>query len=129
MRKHALTLAALCLAAVPAVAEEAGEFAYQQYCATCHGPGGKGDGNLTDILSVAVSDLTRLSANNDGVFPMLHVIQTIDGRTGVRGHDQPMPTYGALFKERMSEIGPYAAEIALRGEILSIAYYLESIQE
>jgi hypothetical protein len=129
MRKHALTLAAICLAAVPAVADEAGQVAYEQYCATCHGPGGKGDGKLTEILSVPVPDLTQLSANNDGVFPMLYVIQTIDGRTGVRGHDLPMPVYGALFKERMSEIGPYAAEIALRGEILSIAYYLESIQQ
>ena len=129
MRKHVLTLTALCLAGLPAFAEEAGQAAYEQYCATCHGPGGKGDGNLTEILSVPVSDLTQLSANNEGVFPMLHVIQTIDGRTGIRGHEQPMPTYGALFKERMAEIGPYAAEVALRGEILSIAYYLETIQE
>jgi len=129
MRKHALLMVAICLAAVPAVADEAGQAAYEQFCATCHGPGGKGDGNLTEILSVPVSDLTQLSASNDGVFPMLDVIQTIDGRTGVRGHDLPMPVYGALFKERMSVIGPYAAEIALRGEILSIAYYLESIQE
>ncbi|MGI1662517.1 c-type cytochrome [Palleronia sp. KMU-117] len=120
---------ALCLAALPAMADDAGQAAFGQYCATCHGADAKGAGPLGQLISIPIPDLTQLNARNDGVFPMLDVIHVIDGRTGVRAHEQPMPVYGAVFKSRLSEIGPYAAEIAVRGEVLSIAYYLESIQE
>lgn len=117
--------------AVPAVQAEEdmvpGELAYTQYCATCHGISGKGDGPLTEIMTDKVSDLTQLSANNDGVFPMLEVIHVIDGRTGLRGHGGPMPTYGALFAEEVDST-LFGSVLYTRGKILSLAYFLEELQ-
>ena len=119
-------LAALC--ATGSIAqEEAGAGAYRQYCATCHGVDGTGDGPLTDLLTTPVADLTQLSANNDGNYPMLQVIHVIDGRTGMRGHGGPMPVYGALFDEESN--GDLTGSVLYtRGKILSLAYYIESLQ-
>jgi len=80
-------------------------------------------------MTVAVPSLTGLSAANDGVFPMLKVIHTIDGRQGTRGHGYPMPVWGSRFEAELEDMGPYGAEAVVRGRVLSIAYYLESIQE
>ena len=105
-----------------------GKSAFTQYCATCHGVDAQGKGDLTEIMTVKVPDLTQLAANNDGKFPMLEVIHVIDGRTGLRGHGGPMPTYGALFDEEAGDKGPLGSILYTRGKILSIAYYLEGLQ-
>ena len=104
---------------------------YAENCAGCHGETAKGDGVLADYLTVDVPDLTSLSAANDGVFPMLRVIQIIDGRSGLRTHEKPMPLYGAIFREDLQPpMGmPGASEPLVRGRVLSIAEYLQSIQE
>lgn len=78
--------------------------------------------------AAAADDLTGLAARNDGEFPMLQVIHIVDGRTGLRAHGGPMPVYGALF-DAEAEAGPYGGPLYTRGKILSLAYYLESIQQ
>lgn len=80
-------------------------------------------------MNVDVPSLTDLAARNDGVFPMLEVIQTIDGRQGTRGHGGPMPVWGQRFQKGLQNPGPYGGEEAIRGRVLSLAYYLESIQQ
>lgn len=108
--------------------EEIGAANYRQYCATCHGASGVGDGPLTEMMTTKVSDLTQLSANNDGEFPMLHVLHVIDGRTGLRGHGgTTMPVYGALFEGEAGDT-LFGSVIYTRAKILSLAYYLEGIQ-
>lgn len=85
---------------------------------------------MADLMSVEIPDLTQLSLQNDGVFPMLKVIQVIDGRTGVRGHGSEMPVWGRQFTvEVIGDTGIYGSEIYARGKVLSLAYYLESIQK
>ncbi len=131
-RSKTTLAAAALLCAGSAMAQDAdtGERIYMQYCATCHGDTGDGRGPLTELLTVKVADLTQLSANNDGEFPMLRVIHIIDGRTGVRGHGGPMPTYGDIFTSEIpGDVGPYASTVATRGRMLSLALYLESIQK
>lgn len=111
-------------------AEGAGEAEYQNACATCHGAAGMGKGPLSEYMSIPVPNLRGLTKANDGEFPMLKIIQVIDGRTGVRGHGTDMPIWGSQFKAEVeNEAGPYGAEIYARGKILSLAYYLESIQD
>lgn len=129
--RFAVSLAATVLAAsaVSAVADEVGKEAFGQYCATCHGMDAKGAGPMTELLIEKPSDLTLLTKENDGEFPMLGVIHVIDGRTGVRGHGGSMPVYGAVFDSEASGLGPYGAPLYTRGKILSIAYYLESLQQ
>ncbi|MTJ05146.1 MAG: cytochrome c [Sediminimonas qiaohouensis] len=110
-------------------ADETGKVEYMQNCATCHGESGLGQGPLAELMTVSVPGLTGLSARNDGVFPMLEVIHIIDGRQGTRGHGGPMPVWGGRFKASVEEMGPYSAEMVVRGRVLSLVYYLESIQQ
>ena len=108
-----------------------GEQYFSQYCSTCHGVKAKGDGALTQYLSITVPDLTGLAARNDGEFPLLKVIQIIDGRSGMRTHEGPMPVYGAAFRSELQpELGiSGAVEPLIRGRVLMIAEYIESLQE
>lgn len=114
-----------------ALADDSGKREYMNSCATCHGETAKGGGPMTELLKVNVPSLTGLSAANDGVFPMLEVIHTIDGRQGTRGHGFPMPIWGTRFSAQAESDGPglFGGESIVRGRILSIAYYLESIQD
>ena len=129
MRQFAVTALALGCSVSLAYAEmNPGKSAFMQYCSTCHGVDAEGQGDLTQIMTVKVPDLTQLAAMNDGKFPMLEVIHVIDGRTGLRGHGGPMPTYGALFDEEAGNEGPLGSILYTRGKILSIAYYLEGLQ-
>ncbi|MGC9369304.1 MAG: c-type cytochrome [Paracoccaceae bacterium] len=129
-KKPAAIFAALSLLAGAAHADDAGKAEYINACAACHGESGVGDGPLAELMTVPMPNLTTLAQQNDGVFPMLDVIHIVDGRTGVRGHGYPMPVWGSRFKgEVVEEMGDYGAEMVVRGRVLSIAYYLESIQQ
>ena len=117
------------LSSTAGFAEEAmGQAVFTQYCATCHGASGTGDGPLTEMITSKVPDLTKISMQNDGEFPMLDVIHIIDGRTGLRGHGGPMPTYGAVFASESFD-AEFGSVIYTRAKILSLAYFLENIQE
>jgi len=119
-----------------AVAGSAGEVEYVGSCAVCHGEGGLGDGPLSKYMTIEVPDLTTLAKANGGEFPMLRVLQVIDGRGGVRGHGDArpdsggnMPVWGDRFRAQETEMaGVYGAELLVRGRILALAQYLESIQ-
>ncbi len=110
-----------------------GESLFNQYCSTCHGADGGGEGPLTEIMLEKPSDLRLLAANNpaeEGVFPMLHVIHVIDGRTGLRAHGGSMPTYGSLFMaQAVDEMEDMGAVLETRGRVMSLALYLESIHQ
>ena len=111
-----------------AFADDLGKDLYLHSCATCHGESAAGDGPLAELMTVGVPALTGLSAANEGEFPMLKVIQTIDGRQGTRGHGYPMPVWGKRLARDL-DTDDYGSEEIIRGRILSIAYYLESLQE
>jgi mono/diheme cytochrome c family protein len=133
MWKRTLPAVFLVLAVqTPAVAEEAdiGARLYQESCSGCHGATGKGGGELSQLLKIDTPALTGLAAANDGVYPMLDVIHIIDGRSGVRGHGGPMPIFGSLYSASSVTAGTdYGSVVEVRGRILSLAMYLESIQE
>ena len=114
---------------VPAGDLETGRHLYSVACAHCHGASGRGDGPLAAILTVRPPDLTALSARNGGRYPLLQVIHVIDGRSGVRGHDGAMPSFGALYDAALAErMGRYAAVLRTRGRMLAVALYLEQLQ-
>lgn len=121
------TLAVMSTGAAAQSTAGANEYAWA--CASCHGLSGRGDGPLAEYMTVAVPDVTGIAARNNGVFPMLDVIQIIDGRTGVRAHGGPMPVWGDRFAADVpATAGDYAAEIAVRGRVLALAMYLQAIQ-
>lgn len=108
---------------------EYGKEYFVQYCATCHGSDAEGAGPLAELITTNIPDLTDLTQRNDGEFPMLKVIHIIDGRTGLRAHGGPMPVYGAVFNDELGIDSPHANALYSRGKVLSIAYYLDSIQK
>jgi len=118
-----------CLFGGAVLADDLGKAEYMNACASCHGASAAGDGPLAELMTVPVPSLTGLSAANDGKFPMLDVIHSIDGRQGTRGHGYPMPVWGERFAKDIPSPGPYGGEAVIRGRVLSIAYYLESIQQ
>ncbi len=126
-----LTIAGVALGVGAAnAADDTGRDAFMSACASCHGADASGAGDVAKFLTVPVPGLTGLSAANDGAFPMLDVIHIIDGRTGVRGHGSEMPIWGDYFSDKArSTAGVFGAETVARGRILSLAYYLESIQK
>lgn len=135
MSNTALGLAAISVAAGialsgAALADEAGEAEYAANCATCHGAAGMGNGPLAEYMSIEVPDLTTIAQRNDGEFPFLEVIHIVDGRTGLRGHGSNMPVWGDNFSFRPDAMeGDYSTVLETRGRIVSIVYYIESIQK
>ena len=119
------------LAAAPAIAQDA-DFGGDQYlslCAGCHGMIAKGDGPMAALLSIAPTDLTQLSAANDGVFPMERVVRHVDGTINITPHGGPMPVFGPMLGGGSAVLdGPDGSVIETKGDVLAIALYLESIQ-
>ena len=113
----------VALAPAPASAEEelSGAEEYRVACLSCHGVGGKGNGDLAGFLKTPPTDLTQLAKNNDGHFPFRRVIHIIDGRWEVALHGaREMPVWGKRFRE--DDI------MTARARTLELVLYLESIQ-
>ena len=87
-----------------------GEAFYVQYCSSCHGKDGRGDGSVSPYLKIEVPDLSLLKKNYKGIYPLDDVMAAIDGRRSVRAHgDRQMPVWGEVFykeveKEKYSEL-------------------------
>lgn len=117
------------LFALPAVADELGRREYMNNCAACHGETGLGGGPIAEFLTVPVPNLTTLAADNGGVFPFDRVFTVIDGRAPLGAHGGPMPIWGELYRAHALDVTtPMAAESVARGRILSLVYFLQSIQ-
>ena len=105
----------------------AGRKVYEQNCSACHGREGKGDGGASTMFTVKPADLTQISKKNNGEYPFWKVYRTIDGREEVKSHGtRDMPIWGSDF--RMEAGTNTLAESQVRGRILELVYYLQSIQ-
>lgn len=117
----------------PAMADdqEIGAKEYQYSCQVCHGVDGTGNGDMVETLTVQPANLTEITKNNDGVFPLLEVFQVIDGRTMIKGHGtNDMPIWGARYSEEIGDdYGPYGAEQAIRARILELVFYIQTLQK
>lgn len=110
-----------------------GRAEYVSNCAGCHGSEGRGDGHFRDFLVRPPSDLTRLSRDNQGVFPVQRVIEIIDGRTQVAAHGpREMPIWGADYHAQAFSLysgrGPVHAESYVRYRIQLLVGHLMRIQ-
>jgi len=109
-------------------AEPGGAVLYERFCASCHGPGGKGDGPVAAELKTRPSDLTTLAARSGGRFDEAAVMTVIDGRREVEAHGpRTMPVWGLAFERDLGDQlhTRYAALLRTR----ALADYLRSIQE
>ena len=131
-----LTLAAFAFSAFPTHAQEAviekGKAIYVDHCAICHGDDGKGGGDLGKLLRTTPPDLTKMSEAVGGSFPMVAAFNVIVGGLVIPAHGgEGMPVWGRFFLEDAENNGIskwHAADIAA-GRVLTLVYYLETIQE
>lgn len=127
-----LTFTLACLAG-PVLAEggnaNRGEELYQDHCATCHGLEMTGHGPMAGVLLVPPTDLTQLSAQDAGVFPIFRVAQRIDGRDPLVAHGSPMPVYGDFFQGRDVMLKTQAGQpIAMAQPVADLIAYLRAHQ-
>ena len=132
-----LAITALVTAAGMAQAQDnafaIGKSTFGARCALCHGVGGKGDGDIGGLFYVPPADLTKLSERAGGAFPFASVYNILATGLGEKAHGgSEMPIWGDFFLEDALQdrgIGMSDAVYIVQGRILSLTYYLESIQE
>jgi len=109
-----------------------GKREYQANCANCHGVGGKGDGPIADLLTKKSTDLTVLSKNNGGIFPIARLYEVIDGTKEVKIHGpRDMPVWGQEYSTKAAEYYrdvDYDPEVYVRARILALIDYIHRLQ-
>ena len=105
-----------------------GKDQYMKYCATCHGPSGTGtDGVASRLFTKPPTNLTTLSKENGGKFPMNEVMNIVKGDQSIPAHgSREMPVWGQILGKPLTE-GMYGQDAA-DAEIINIGKYLETIQ-
>jgi mono/diheme cytochrome c family protein len=97
---------------------------FDDYCRTCHGARGTGDGPLAKLLRRPPADLTLLARKNGGVYSAEMVSRIIDGRKPLPGHGGgDMPVWGEAFSNTADGASSTPRKIA------ALVVYLESIQQ
>lgn len=110
----------------PVTSAASGAEMYTAYCAACHGTTGKGDGPAASAMKTPPTNLTLLTAKNNGKFPSAEVYTSIKGDTGmpVTAHGTAdMPVWGTMFNS-MSHSDQ--SEVHLR--LANLVHYIESMQ-
>ena len=87
-----------------------GKQKYDVYCATCHGPEGKGDGTLSKSLRKKPADLTQLAKKNNGQFPADTVAK---------------PVWGDVFSKSQTSSSPEE----VKARIDALVKYIETLQQ
>ena len=83
---------------------DSGKAFYLQYCSSCHGQEGRGNGPITRYLNVKVPDLTLIKKKNNGIYPVDKVMAAIDGRRIVPAHgEREMPVWGEIFTSQQEK--------------------------
>jgi mono/diheme cytochrome c family protein len=112
---------------VPAPYSEPGSGAqmWKDYCASCHGATGAGDGPAADILKTPPKDLSLLARQNNGKFPAEHFVSILRFGSGGHAHGtSDMPFWGPLFRSLDSQ-----QETHVKLRIHNLSEYVESLQQ
>ena len=106
--------------------EQTSEEIYVQYCASCHGVTGVGDGPAATELRVAPPNLRLLARRNGGKFPIPKVKGSIDGRGMPHAHGSAlMPVWGRQWQRE----GATPQEVDIQVRVIAITNFLRSIQD
>lgn len=108
-----------------------GKREYVSNCANCHGMDGKGNGPYSDLLKKSPPNLTTLSKNNGGIFPMDRLYQSITG-DNIKAHgSRDMPIWGMEYRveaaNRYME-SSYDPDAYVRVRVLAPLEYLYRLQ-
>ena len=99
---------------------------FRFYCASCHGPDGRGGGPTAPALKLRVADLTMMSSRERGVFPKARVIAIVSGdqSPAIPSHgSREMPVWGPIFRA----LDP--SDAGVKARISSLVSHLASIQQ
>jgi mono/diheme cytochrome c family protein len=76
-----------------------GKKTFVNYCASCHGVDGRGNGPTAVALKPAPTDLTTLAKTNEGKYPAGFVSTVLKfGRNPAAHGSSEMPVWGSRFK-------------------------------
>lgn len=107
---------------------DVGREKFQQYCSSCHGVEGKGNGAFAEYLKAPPPDLTTIAMRRGGTFPETEVAQIIDGRKPMAAHGTAeMPIWGQRFVDAAPS--GQGTQASARGQIILLVAYLRSIQQ
>ena len=97
---------------------------FRFYCASCHGPEGKGNGPVASALNRRPADLTTIARRAGGRFPTDRVERYVTGdREPTPAHGSAdMPVWGPIFQALDSH------DTLNRMRIANIVTFIESIQ-
>lgn len=102
---------------------------YADYCAACHGPGGRGNGPAAVGMTPAPTDLTMLAAQNGGVFPKTRVMGQLVGYTMGRSESH-MPIYEVLREGPVVMFDDGSGQrVATPARLVAMADYLQTLQK
>ena len=107
----------------PLIRSVEGPDLYRAYCASCHGPDGKGNGPAAPAMKATVPDLTVIAKNNGGNFPVARIQRIILGEGMIASHgSREMPVWGPVFHQVEEDVD--------RGNVRldNLVKYLESLQ-
>lgn len=109
---------------VKSVSPASGKEMFVNYCASCHGGDGKGNGPAAAALKTAPTNLTALSEKNGGSYPAMRISSILRGDAGVPAHgSKEMPVWGPLFR---SVSGGDEGQVQQR--ISNLTKYVETLQ-
>jgi len=102
-----------------------GKEMFNQYCATCHGIDGKGNGPAASAMKAPVTDLTQLAKKHDGKYPANSVASVLKfgGGPAASHGSAEMPVWGPLFKS----LDKYH-DTVVQQRISNIVNYIETLQ-
>jgi mono/diheme cytochrome c family protein len=112
-----------------------GEAEYMANCASCHGPRGKGDGPVAEVLSTKPTDLTTLTSQYSGIYPADQVYRVINGQDMINPHgSREMPVWGPRYWEMAADVAAHVPhdldmQAMVHGRITALVQYIESLQE
>ncbi len=96
---------------------------FNQYCISCHGIDGKGDGPVSLSLKVPPADLTTIQKKGEK-FPFDRISTAIDGEhtdRSITAHGtSKMPVWGTVFRR--------TSGLQKENYVYSLTKYIESIQ-
>lgn len=83
-----------------AISSLSGADIFQFYCASCHGPRGKGDGPVAASLKRLPPDLTTIAVRHEGRFPTDSLERFVagDGEAPPAHGSREMPVWGPIFR-------------------------------
>lgn len=115
--------------AVDKVPATDGRQCFMNYCASCHGSDGRGNGPVASSLKVPPNDLTQLSKNNDGKYPARRIAAVLQFGLSAPAHGTAlMPVWGPVFDKMDRSSSPASTSSPSFLRVNNLNEYIRGMQ-